>query len=161
MIAIDIGKGLVTLVDDGDFEQASKFKWSADFVGTKIYADRVNQPTRKKIYLHRQILGVTDSAIRIDHKDGDGLNNQRSNLRFATQSENLRNRGVPSHNSSGYKGVSYYKRDGTWESYVKVDGRKIRLGYFHDPISAAAAYDIAAEKHYGQFAKTNKSMGLL
>lgn len=103
--------------------------------------------------MHREILGLKKGEIG-DHKDGDGLNNQRSNLRKCTHSENLRNakkrRG--SH-SSHYKGVTRCRNK--WRAVIKVDQKKYSLGNFTTEKEAALAYNVAATKYFGCFAYLN------
>lgn len=88
----------------------------------------------------------------IDHIDGDGLNNRIDNLREATHSENLRNRGATTKNTSGFKGVSWHKARRKWQAQIKTNGRKKHLGSFDTPEAAYAAYCAAAEDLHGDFA---------
>lgn len=90
----------------------------------------------------------------VDHIDGDKTNNRISNLREASSAQNGRNSKVPSHNTSGLKGASYFKRDGRWQSHIKVNGKQIRLGCFDTKEEAHAAYCEAARKYHGEFART-------
>lgn len=93
--------------------------------------------------------------FEIDHIDGDRLNNSISNLRKATPQQNCHNMSIPSHNSTGYKGVCYDKSRGKWLSGIKFDGRRINLGRFDCPELASLVYDEAARRLHGKFAKTN------
>ena len=91
-----------------------------------------------------------------DHKDRNGLNNRRNNLRQATSSQNVANQSLRSNNTSGYKGVSWDKASGKWVAKVKVNGKQQQhLGLFSDPIEAAKTYDRAALKAFGDFAFLN------
>lgn len=109
-----------------------------------------------RIHMHRLILGLDSRDTRLcDHKNGNGLDNRRANLRIATTSQNLANRGKTRRNTSGYKGVMWFKRKRKWYARIRVSGKSVHLGYFDDPIDAAKAYDDAALKHFGEFAKTN------
>lgn len=92
-------------------------------------------------------------ADQIDHIDGDRSNNCIANLREATRSENLRNRGLQRNNTSGFKGVIFDKRTGMWQARIKIHGRRILLGLHETPEAAHAAYCEAAAKHHGEFAK--------
>lgn len=92
-------------------------------------------------------------ANGIDHIDGNGLNNAIANLREATQSENLRNRGASANNKSGLKGVHWHRRDRKWVAQITIAGTPKCLGYFDDPAKAHAAYRAAAKEHHGEFAK--------
>jgi len=108
----------------------------------------------KTAYLHRLLLGVSDD-IEIDHINLDKADNRRQNLRYATHSENQMNRGLRKDNSSGYKGVCFDKRSKKYISYINANGKRRYLGYYDDKFSAAMAYDLAAERLHGKFAKFN------
>lgn len=90
-----------------------------------------------------------------DHADGDKLNNKRSNLRSCTYSQNGMNRGKSINNTSGYKGVIYRKDRGKWSAKIYVSGTAYYLGCYSDKEDAAKAYDVAATRMCGEFAKTN------
>ncbi len=104
--------------------------------------------------MHRLILNAP-KGVQVDHEDGNGLNNKRRNIRLATNQENARNSQKQVRRSSKYKGVSLDKRHGTWKSQVSVDGQIIWLGQFKSEVEAAKAYDMAARKMFGKFAKLN------
>ena len=87
----------------------------------------------------------------MDHIDGDPLNNSLSNLRWATATENSRNRKKRKDNTSDHKGVSFHKPRGKWRAYIKVDGKQKFLGYFHTKEEAAAVYEEAAKELHGEF----------
>jgi len=89
----------------------------------------------------------------IDHANGNGLDNRIANLRPATKQLNSANRGLPANNTSGYKGVVWFKRKQKWMARIKVNGKGIHLGYFTDKEEAALAYIKAAEQHFGDFAR--------
>ena len=144
-----------TLVDDTDFEWLNQWKWSAHEDSNTIYAERQCEITVKKIKMHRLILGLTDPNICGDHRDMDGLNNQRHNLRPCTQTENKKNTVKYVNNKSGYKGVSWSKRDKKWCTQITSDGKKRHIGLFTCLIKAAKAYDIVAKELNGEFARLN------
>lgn len=98
---------------------------------------------QKSVYLHRVIMGVTDPKIDVDHIDGDGLNNRRSNLRAVTRQKNLRNK-HRTYGTSKFIGVCWFKQTSKWHAQIKVDGKRKHLGYHSDEESAARAYDAAA-----------------
>lgn len=156
MKRVPLSSGKSALVDDAYFPSISRFKWTAQKgrAGT-YYAYRFDYSggKRRKIYMHRELYGVAEGE-RVDHVDGDGLNNRMSNLRLCTNVENMRNmrRG---RGRSKYKGVSWYERDKRWRSYIVVDAKQIHLGYFDDEMEAAEAYDAAAKDYFGVFAKIN------
>ena len=91
----------------------------------------------------------------IDHIDGDGSNNRLSNLRLATHTENMRNIGKASRNTSGFKGVSWHKQRQKWTVRAKAGGKNLYLGLFDTAAEAAAAYDAAIGKIHGEFGRTN------
>lgn len=154
MKEIKLTQGKVALVDDDDFERVNAFKWQA-FKNYQTWYARRNEGTspRKNVRMHQYILGVKGKASQVDHCDGDGLNNQRSNLRIATMMQNQANRGPQRNNTSGFKGV--YKHEGNWRAQIKYKGEKISLGAYPDPAEAARAYDRKARELFGEFAWQN------
>lgn len=169
MKEIQLTQGKVALVDDEDFEYLNQFKWHAHKSRSTYYAKGYDKNTNKKIIMHRHILGLTNSKIFGDHKDGDGLNNQRTNIRIATPSQNQKNK-KPS-GISKYIGVSFhtskskyfskkeniikeYSNTG-WMASITINGKFTYLGKFDSEIEAAKEYNKAAEKHHGEFARLN------
>jgi len=154
MIEVPLTQGKVALIDDEDNPLVSKYKWQAhrdSKANNTYYATttiRRSDGKRTTLQMHNLILGCK----RVDHKDNNGLNNQRSNLRPATHSQNGANTGTI-RNKSGFKGVCF-ERD-RWRAAIRVEGRLIFLGYFNTPKSAARAYDYAARIHFGDFARLN------
>lgn len=162
MKLIGLTKGFFAIVDDEDFDQVNQFKWRAfDLPNrTTVYACREVTVRRKRsfILMHRFIMGFHHKEI--DHKDGDGLNNMRGNLRPCIHLNNGSNRKLGRNNTSGFKGVSFHKGIGKWQAVVKVNFKPKYLGVFDSPKEAALVYDAAAIKHFGEFAKTNQQLGL-
>lgn len=109
----------------------------------------------KNVSMHRYILGMTDPKIPVDHADGNGLNNQRSNIRACTTSENSINRPGVVSGTSKYKGVSASRHPGRWKAKIKVSQKLIYIGSFETEEAAAAAYNFFAKKHFGEFAWLN------
>lgn len=154
------------LLDDEDFEKFSVYNWTVEKPtnGNSLYVKRkytyaLNK--RRAIALHRAILGITDVSVFIDHIDGNGLNNQKSNLRIATHRENRRNSGKQKNNSTGYKGV--YRIKNPLNDTFKV-GLYIREGnkrkhicskIYKTPEEAAKKYNELARKYHGEFAYQN------
>jgi len=154
MRTINISRGFVVLVDDADFERVNAFKWKSMISKRKtrpdvVYACRNHR--NKCIYMHRFILGCSRN---IDHKDGDGLNNQRENLRECTQSQNGANK-RKYRGSSKYKGVSWHAGGKKWQVHIKTPEANMYLGLFADEADAATAYNFAALEHFGEFAVFN------
>lgn len=154
MKKINLTQGLVALVDDEDYEKLSAVNWCAANQRTHWYAVRGVGPRGKQrtVYMHRVIMRPPKS-MTIDHIDGDGLNNTRANLRIATVAENSRNKRKSNGKSSRYKGVTFTGR--SWRVVIQRDGIVTPLGIFSTEIEAALAYDAAAAKLHGAFAKTN------
>lgn len=158
MKELSLSQGKVARISDRQFERANQFKWTAGKFDNKWYAFR--KLGLKTILLHRFLMGVTDPKVKIDHRDGDGLNCQDDNLRIATNPQNSWNSAKQSNNTSGYKGVKRRRGRrlfGGKEYYATIhfNGEDIYLGGFDDPIDAAKAYDTAARKYFGEFARTN------
>ena len=111
---------------------------------------------RRTVYMHRQLVGAR-SGEQVDHRDGDGLNNRRANLRGCNQSQNFANRVVLPVKVSPYRGV-YPARNGRgWRAQAKARGHTVHLGTFTTPEAAARAYDCFAVQTWGEFARPNFS----
>jgi hypothetical protein len=104
--------------------------------------------------MHREVCAVADDE-QVDHINRCKLDNRRANLRAATNRQNLGNMGLLRSNTSGFRGVSWRKRRQKWEASISVDGRNIFLGHFTDKAEAARAYDDAAKRSFGEFARLN------
>jgi hypothetical protein len=151
MREIALTQGKVALVDDEDFELVSQWKWCVLRGKYTWYAVR-GCADGKSVLLHREILGLSAGmGDYVDHKDGDGLNNQRSNLRIATQSQNNANARNRLNVSSPYKGVCWDKARNVWMARIS----EIFLGRFSSEEDAARAYDEAAVERFGEYARTN------
>ena len=157
MKVLDV-KGKKVLVDDDIYET---YKDLVLFLGaTKKYV--MLRKNGKNMYLHRLITGATKRTEIVDHINGNIYDNRRENLRIGNKSDNGSNlRHLPIHNTSGFKGVHYDKVNKKWRARIQVYGKGIHLGRFKDKIDAAKAYDEAAIKYFGEFACTNKDLGLL
>ena len=162
MKRIALTQGKYALVDDTDYKWLRQWEWHYE----KGYAarTRVNRdaPGPKNIYMHRTILKLKSKVFRkiqVDHIDGNGLNNQRSNLRVVNTSKNAMNRKKMSGCKSKYKGVTkrpakYKKKQ--WQASIRVNGKLLYLGDYITQEQAALAYNDAALKHFGNFARINK-----
>lgn len=143
----------IVFVDDKDYDYLSQFNWSLLKDENTFYASR--RCGKKRLKMHREILGISDSDIKIDHRDLNGLNNQRGNLRIATNSQNNRNRRPYKNSSSKYLGVTWRKDSTAWEASIKSDGKNKYLGHFKTEEDAALAYNKAAKEVHGEFANLN------
>lgn len=159
---IPLTRGLAAIVDAADYPYLSQFKWHACLFGRKWYAARKARKidgTWTSVLMHREILDLADPSILVDHKDNNGLNNARLNLRPATQQQNLCNRPATRKNTSGYKGVFWHKKAGKWMAQIKGQGKLKYLGLFLTREEAAAAYDAAAQELHGEFASPSLGDG--
>jgi hypothetical protein len=142
-------------VDDGDYERTNAHKWTAVKYprSNTLYAVKGSRGNCERMHIF--ILKYQSGEL-VDHRDGDGLNNQRSNLRKCTHAQNMQNRIVrQSNNTSGFKGVTWDKGHNKWRSMINKDNKRSHLGYFTCLIKAAKAYDRAAKELHGEFARTN------
>lgn len=142
MKEIKLSQGLVALVDDEDFEWLNQWKWCAKQSYNTFYAERrlsaVNGK-RELIKLHHVIIGKPPKGFETDHENGNGLDNQRQNLRFVTNRQNQQNR-THQNSSSQYPGVGWTERDQRWRARIVINGKEKGLGYFRSEVKAFAAY---------------------
>jgi len=153
---IQLPCGAITLIDNADRELVSGFSWRLHSNGY-VYADRFEW----RIALHRLIAGPREHE-KVDHANGNRLDNRASNLRIATSAQNSANRGPDRRRagkSSKYKGVSWNQERQHWRAYVHVNGKTKALGSFSDEKEAARAYDRAAIAAWGEFARLNNADG--
>ncbi len=157
MIEVPLTRGKVALIDEGDLEVISNYKWRALHVARGKWNERwVAQGGHAGIYMHRLIMGVTDRKVQVDHINHDSLDNRRNNLRLCSNKQNMGNqRKTGVSKSSQYKGVSWEKDRNAWKAQIMIDGKNHRLGRFATELEAAKAYDAAAIKAFGEFAHMN------
>lgn len=153
------GKGLFTTVDAADAAIAQQYRWGlADRGKGHRYAiAKAPGPKRRSIYLHRLLLNPS-AGMDVDHIDHDGLNNTRQNIRIATRAQNNANRrNTLSVVTSRFKGVSYRNRSckRSWRATIGINGSIVSLGCYANEADAARAYNRAALKHFGPFARLN------
>lgn len=147
MKTIPLTKGFFTYIDDKDSPLVSKYKWFINSCrnGEKIYAK--GYVNGKQVYLHRFLLGTPNGSVT-DHIDGNSLNNTRGNLRVVGQNINSFNCGLKKNNTTGFRGVSFSKKSKKYESYIKVNRKKINLGYYSKIEDAVFARKKAEEKYF-------------
>lgn len=157
MKKIPLSQGKFALVDDMDYDYLTQWKWSVDGNYASRCVDYNNKT--KKILMHRQILGLPE-GVMLDHKDRNGRNNQKSNLRICRHFENMLNKKV--RNTSGYKGVTKDKRKkgDWWLSAIQINKRNGKKYRYHIITTeskeyAAQLYDIVAKIVNGEFAYLN------
>jgi hypothetical protein len=150
MKTIPLTQGKVAIVDDEDFERVNQFKWYVHDVDNLFYAYR-RQGRKSSLKMHRFILGLDDPKIHIDHKNHNGLDNQKKNLRVCNRNQNQHNRRKQK-GSSRFKGVTWYKPLKKWRAQICVNNKQMHIGVFLSEQDAAIAYNQAATKYFGEFA---------
>jgi hypothetical protein len=157
MALIPLSKGRAwTVVDDSDYETLTQWSWHITGNGYVARTTMVGG-RKRQVLMHRQITGPGPGQC-VDHHDGDPLNNRRKNLRVCTQSQNMANRRKRVVGVSRYKGVALTggaSRTESWRAYIRINNRTVHLGCFATEYEAAIAYDIAAVKQWGVYAKVN------
>jgi hypothetical protein len=167
MKRIPLTQGMYVVVDDEDYPRLKDYKWCARRQSggrRQWYAlshDRGSDGRRFSILMHRLIMNAPP-GIEIDHKSGvflatdpKGLDNRKSNLRLATDSQNARNASRRSDNTSGYKGVSWNSFHDAWSAHIMVGGKRRFIGYFGTAEEAARMYDLWAWLNFGEYARFN------
>jgi len=158
---IELTQGLRAIVDQEDYERIAKYKWHAARHQRSFYAQtgtgsaKIGKRKNHLVMMHRFVMGVEDERL-VDHRNHNGLDERRSNLRIATWQENCWNkRKKTGGSSSQYKGVMWDKRRSKWQAQIKHNGKKIFIGYFDDEEVAARAYDAKAKELFKEYAALN------
>jgi hypothetical protein len=163
---IPLTQGVVALVDADMVPVLAENLWFAVRDQRAWYAVRtIRAGGRQTVYMHREIMDAPPD-LEVDHERHRPLadkviDNRRENLRICTTQQNQCNRRPQCGGTSAFKGVRWHKRDRKWHARIQVDGKTKHLGNFTDEIAAAAAYDAAALKHFGEFALTNAALVLV
>ena len=153
---IELTKGQKAIVDDEDYDWLNDFNWYYAKAGYAARGIRNRKEGwQKKILMHREIMNASIGK-EVDHINGDGLDNRRSNLRLATHAQNIRNGKHRTNNTSGYKGVFWQKDHKKWCARIMIDYKPKHLGYFNTPEEAAQAYNEAAIEYSKEFGRLNK-----
>lgn len=157
MSEIELTRGKVAIVDDERFAELYPFTWQCNAGG---YATRAESRDGKDItiYMHKQIMGCLDE---VDHKNGNTLDNRIENLRMCHHWQNGGNRKLNKNASSGFKGITWHEKTGKWMAQITCQGKRRHIGLFSNRLEAARAYDSAAVELFGEFASTNKMLGLI
>ena len=153
-------QGKFALVDDEDYEYLNQWKWSAAKDHGAFYAVRSitnnspGQPRQRSVRMHRLILDAKRGQI-VDHKDRNGLNNQRENLRFCTTTENSWNQSKQKRGRATLKGAFFCseRKGHKWRTAIKLNGRAITSSYFSSEEEAHIAYCFLAIEYFGEFAR--------
>lgn len=158
MKEIKLTRGMFALVDDEDFEYLNQWKWNAQKIRNNWYAVRTVWSSGNKRHgelMHRVLLKAKTAKEIVDHKDRNGLNNQKVNLRLCTVAQNCANRSPKKHSTSKYLGVCWIAGRGKWRADIKDSGKNKFLGQFDSEDAAANAYNAAAKEIHGEFANLN------
>lgn len=150
---IELTQGKVARIDDADWPLVAPYSWYAAFTTGGWYAHAApldGDRSKTKIKMHNLIAGTK----WVDHRDLNGLNNRRENLRSCTNAMNQQNT-LSRSGSSRFKGVSWIKRKKRWAVAFRCNGRHHFVGYFADEEQAARAYDAAILPLAGEFARLN------
>jgi hypothetical protein len=144
------------LVDDSDFCRLNQYKWHMLKVRNSNYVSRKNKINGiwVNVFMHREILSPP-KGVMIDHVDGNGLNNQKKNMRLCSHSQNMQNRRKHKLTYSKYKGVVWNKKLNKWQSRILHENKRIHIGTFQNEIDAAKAYDKKSKELCGEFACLN------
>lgn len=148
---VPLTKGYEAVIDAADVPLIAGVCWTAAEDGNTVYAYRRSKADGL-VRMHRLLTGA-DRSLDVDHRDGDGLNNRRANLRTATRSQNISNMRITARNTSGYKGVYWHVKSEKWCANIRVSGKLHYLGT-HPTIEAAAeAYAKASAELHGEFGR--------
>lgn len=147
MREIILAGGGFAQVSDEDWLWLIAYSWSDN--GDGYPQARVDSKVQR---MHKLVAAKIGILGRVDHKDRNKANNQRENLRAATQSQNIANSSLRKDSVSGFKGVTWAAREQKWKAEIKVNGKSKFLGYFDEPAEGGAAYSRAAKQYFGEFA---------
>ena len=155
---IQLTQGMTAIVDDEDYEYLSRFKWCTHKIRNTYYAERGEYLPDGKwatISMHREIMGLKRGDKRqIDHRNRNGLDNQKYNLRVSTISQNHAN-AISRGGTSKYKGVSWHKATKKWRALIGFNKHQKHIGLYDSEIEAALNYNKYAQMFYGEFARLN------
>ena len=153
---IPLTRGQFAIVDDEDYIWLNQWKWCAIKREYTWYAERreLKSISGKILRMHRVIIGARAGEL-VDHINGNGLDNRRTNIRICTHSQNLMNSSNKKNCSSKFKGVYWHKKGRKWAAQIQMRGSYKYLGLFSSEIDAAIAYNNAAIENFGEFARLN------
>jgi hypothetical protein len=152
---VTLTRGYEAIIDAADVPLVDGQNWSATVRPFTVYAvgkERIGTK-RRTVYLHRLMLCEPD-GLQIDHKDGDGLNNRRYNLRVATPLQNSCNQRIHPNNTSGFKGVTWDRKRGKWRAQISINCKQKNLGCFYSLEEAHSVYCLASKKYHAEFGRT-------
>lgn len=146
------------MVDDEDYEFLNQYKWhftAKGYASRKVHFPSSRAKQVGKEFLMHRVIAFATPDYQVDHIDGNKLNNQKSNLRLCTNSQNHMNKKLQSNSSSGYKGVSFEKSINRYRAYINFEGKRYNLKTHSTPEQAAEAYNLKAKELFGKFANLN------
>lgn len=149
---IQMTQGFEAIIDADMVPVVSAFNWWPKKDKRSTYARTRENYKSETIYLHRLILGAPEN-LQVDHKNCNGLDNRKENLRLATHQQNMHNCRPQINNSSGFKGVKKHKGSGKWVASITLNNETIYLGIFPTAELASDAYVLASENLHGEFGR--------
>lgn len=155
---VPLTQGYEAIIDLPDLPLVEGYNWYAWVCRRTVYAQRnVTASGGKKttIKMHRRITGAP-SGVPVDHRDHNGLNNTRSNLRICTHQQNVHNRQLNCRSPSGFKGVHWHEKTQKWRAQIGFNGKKYHLGLYNDPEEAHKAYCEASAKYHKEYGHTGE-----
>lgn len=155
MLKIELTQDKEMIVDNDDYIWLKDISCQFHHQGYAVHTKRIKNKI-KQYLVHRMILGLTDSKIKVDHINGNKLDNRKSNLRIATTQQNGMNRTKIKKFTSKYKGVGWNKRNKKWRAIIYLNNKCIYIGAYKTELEAAKAYNKKAKELYGEFAKLNE-----
>lgn len=161
-VYIPLTRGKYAMVDGEDYARLAPYSWHAfhdkkDGRWLAARGERLRRDGRsitRNVWMHREILHAPEGVL-VEHLNGDGLDNRKTNLQRSTRAERYAKRGKLNTNTSGYCGVTFYARTGRWRAQIRSEGTTVHLGYFATPEDAALAYDRRAREIFGEYAYQN------
>ena len=157
-VKINLSQGKIAFIDEEDWKRTNQHKWCAQksyntfYAISNLYENDESGERIKILKMHRFILNAKPGQI-IDHINRNGLDNRKSNLRLATNSQNQMNKELFKRTKSGYRGV--FPQNGKWRVFISINRKRHNLGYFSTKEEAAQVYNQVAKKHHGEFAIFN------
>jgi hypothetical protein len=156
---IPLTKGHFAIVDACEYGALSQFRWHAQVKSNTVYARRdirISKTNTLAIFMHHDVVGKPQGLL-VDHINGNGLDNRRSNLRLCSFTKNMQNRRSVRNSRSRFKGAYWHKNKKTWTSVITCYGKRHDLGDFASEANAAQAYNFAAHIYMGEFARSNNA----
>ena len=152
--SISLGQNQFAIVDDNDYARLNLYQWFLSKTGYAVGFVPGSDGRFQLVYMHRFILNAGPDQL-VDHINGQPLDNRRQNLRLVTPQQNGQNKRLSPLSCTGLKGVGWHKRRHKYHARIQLQGIRYHLGFFDDAETAALAYDEAARRLFGAFARCN------